>query len=88
MENEIVLDMKVEALDEGGFLVTSRELPGLVAQGRTRAEALELAQANARILIEVYLTEKLPLPPVLRRAMKRKSRAMHSAVPVTVPIPA
>lgn len=88
MENEIVLDMKVEALDEGGFLVTSRELPGLVVQGRTRAEALELAQANARILIEVYLTEQLPLPPVLRRAMKRKSRALRLTMPVTLPTPA
>ncbi|MDE3066396.1 MAG: hypothetical protein KGJ60_02485 [Verrucomicrobiota bacterium] len=33
---------------------------------------MELAQANARILMEVYLSEKLPLPPLLRRVFKRK----------------
>ena len=54
--------MKVEALDEGGFLATSPDCPGLVVQGRTRAETMELAQANARILMEAYLSEKLSLP--------------------------
>jgi predicted RNase H-like HicB family nuclease len=65
MKKEVVLNLKVEALDEGGFLATSSDLPGLVVQSRTRAETLGLAQANARILMEVYLTEKLPLPPAL-----------------------
>ena len=88
METEIVLNGKLEALDEGGFLATSRDLPGLVVQGRTRAEALELAQANARILMEVYLAEKLPLPPVLRRALKRKSRSLILPLPVSLPVPA
>lgn len=34
------------------FLATSEELPGLVAQGRTVAEALEIARDVARKLIE------------------------------------
>ena len=88
METEIVLNLKVEALDEGGFLATSADLPGLVVQGRTRAETLELAQANARILMEVYLSEKLPLPAVLRRVFKRKSKSMNFALPVSLPVPA
>jgi len=54
-------------LEEGGFLATSPDLPGLVVQGRTRAETMELAQANARILMEVYLSKKIPLPPALRQ---------------------
>jgi len=41
---EILLAIHIEALPEGGFLATSEELPGLVAQGRTAAEALEIAQ--------------------------------------------
>lgn len=57
MESEIVLNVKLEALDEGGFLVTSPDLPGLVVQGRTRVEAMELAQANARILIGLTVDE-------------------------------
>ncbi len=88
METEIVLNVKVEALREGGFLATSNELPGLVVQGRTRTEALELAQANARILMEVYLAEKLPLPRILRRAFKRKSRTIQMPLPVSIPVPA
>jgi predicted RNase H-like HicB family nuclease len=88
METEIVLDVKIEPLAEGGFLATSDDLPGLVVQGRTRTETMELAQANARILMEVYLTEKLPLPAVIRRALKRKARSFHLALPVSVPAPA
>lgn len=88
MENEIVLNLRMEALDEGGFLATSPDLPGLVVQGRTRSETLELAQANARILMEVYLAEKLPLPQLLRRALRRKARTVTLAMPVSLPLPA
>ncbi len=88
METEIVLNLKLEVLQEGGFLVTSPDLPGLVVQGRTRIETMELAQANARILLEVYLSEKLPLPPTLRRVFKRKSKALNLLLPVSLPVPA
>ena len=85
METEIVLNVRVEPLEEGGFLATSPDLPGLVVQGRTRAETMELAQANARILMEVYLSEKLPLPPALRRLFKRKPKALTLLLPVALP---
>ena len=88
MDTEIVLNVKLEALDEGGFLATSRDLPGLVVQGRTRAETMELAQANARILIEVYLSEKLPLPTALRRVLKRKIKSLTLPLPITMPVAA
>ncbi len=83
-----MLNVKVEALDEGGFLAISPDLPGLVVQGRTRAETMELAQANARILMEVYLSERLSLPAALRRVFKRKSKSMNFALPVSLPVPA
>jgi predicted RNase H-like HicB family nuclease len=88
MDTEIVLNVRLEALEEGGFLATSSDLPGLVVQGRTRAETLELAQANARILIEVYLSEKLPLPAVLRRVLKRKTKSLNLPLPISLPVPA
>ena len=88
METEIVLNVKVEPLDEDGFLATSTDLPGLVVQGRTRIETIELAQANARILMKVYLSENLPLPPALRRVVKRKSQALNFPMPVSLPSPA
>ena len=49
---ELAIQIQVEELPEGLFLATSDELPGLVAQGRTVAEALDIARDVARKLIE------------------------------------
>ncbi len=49
---ELAVRMHVEELPEGLFLATSDELPGLVAQGRTVAEALDIARDVARKLVE------------------------------------
>lgn len=49
---ELTVQVHVELLPEGVYLATSEELPGLVAQGRTVAETLEIARDVARKLIE------------------------------------
>lgn len=49
---ELAIRVQIEELPEGLFLATSDELPGLVAQGRTVAEALDIARDVARKLIE------------------------------------
>lgn len=49
---EVTLRIHVEQLPEGFYLATSEQLPGLVAQGRTVAETLEIARDVARRLIE------------------------------------
>ncbi|MGB9152491.1 MAG: DUF1902 domain-containing protein [Alphaproteobacteria bacterium] len=49
---ELAIHIRVEELPEGVFLATSDELPGLVAQGRTVAETLEIARDVARKLID------------------------------------
>lgn len=49
---ELAIQVHIEELPEGLFLDTSDELPGLVAQGRTVAEALEIARDVARKLLE------------------------------------
>jgi len=49
---ELAIRIHVEALPEGAYLATSEELPGLVVQGRTIAEALDIARDVARKLIE------------------------------------
>lgn len=41
---ELAIRVQIEHLPEGVYLATSEELPGLVAQGRTIAEALEIAR--------------------------------------------
>ncbi len=49
---EKLLSIQVERLPEGVYLATSENLQGLVAQGRTVTEALEIARDVARKLIE------------------------------------
>ena len=62
---EVLLPIHLGALPEGGFLATSKDLPGLVAQGRTVAETLEIAQDVARKLVESYQEHGDVLPPGL-----------------------
>lgn len=49
---ELAMRVQIEDLPEGLFLATSDELNGLVAQGRTVAEALDVARDVAKKLIE------------------------------------
>jgi len=59
---EYILPIKIEELEEGGYLATSDVLQGLVAQGRTIAEAMEIAQDMARKFIESCIEHGDPLP--------------------------
>ena len=52
--NELLFSVHLEKLPEGPYLATSEELPGLVAQGRTINETLEIARDVTRKLIESY----------------------------------
>jgi antitoxin HicB len=72
--SEILLNIHVEPLAEGGYLATSSDLNGLIAQGRTVAETLEIAQDVARRLIESYLEHGDPLPPKIQASLKQPSR--------------
>lgn len=65
--SEVLIRLQIEALPEGVYLATSEDLPGLLAQGRTVAETIEIAQDVARKLIESYQEHGDPLPPVLRK---------------------
>lgn len=59
---EYFISIKIEELEEGGYLATSNDLQGLIAQGRTIAETIEIAQDVARKLIESYIEHGDPLP--------------------------
>ena len=67
---EIFIKIHVERLEEGGYLATSPVLPGLVAQGRTLAETVEIAHDVARKLIESYEEHGDPFPPGIRKPDK------------------
>lgn len=45
---KLAIQVQVEQLPEGVFLAASDQLPGLVAQGRTVAEALDIARRSAK----------------------------------------
>jgi len=49
---EQLIKLHIEKLPEGLYLATSEDIQGLVAQGRTVAETLEIARDVARKLIE------------------------------------
>jgi predicted RNase H-like HicB family nuclease len=49
---ERLIKIHVEKLPEGFYLATTDDIQGLVAQGRTVAETLEIARDIARKLIE------------------------------------
>lgn len=49
---EQIVNLHIEHLPEGVYLATSEELPGLVAQGRTVTETLEIARDVAKKLLE------------------------------------
>ena len=55
---ERLLNIHIEKLPEGVYLATSDELQGLVAQGRTVAETLEIARDVARKLLEAQTQDK------------------------------
>jgi len=58
MKMERILNIHIEKLPEGVYLATSDSIPGLVAQGRTVAETLEIARDVARKLIEAQMERK------------------------------
>lgn len=80
--DEFYLPVQIEPLQEGGYLATSDDLPGLVAQGRTVAETMEIAQDVARRLVESYIEHGDPLPPKVRAALKPSQRKSIVKIPV------
>jgi predicted RNase H-like HicB family nuclease len=50
--SEFCVMLHVERLPEGGYLATSEAIQGLVAQGRTVSETLEIARDVAQRLLE------------------------------------
>ena len=49
---ERIVNLHIEKLPEGFYLATSDTIQGLIAQGRTIAETIEIAKDVAKKLIE------------------------------------
>lgn len=55
---ERLVNIHIEKLPEGVYLATSDDIQGLVAQGRTVNETLEIARDVARRLLEAQAEKK------------------------------
>ncbi len=81
--SELLINIKIEPLEEGGYLATSKDLPDLLAQGRTVAETMEIAQDVARKLVESYIEHGDALPEALKAARVDKV-AIEAKIPVSI----
>lgn len=50
---EKIVELHIEKLPEGVYLATSNDIQGLIAQGRTVTETLEIARDVAKKLLEI-----------------------------------
>jgi antitoxin HicB len=63
--SEVAIRLEIEPLDEGGYVATSPDVPGLVAEGRSLVEVAEIARDVARKIAESCREHGDPLPPAL-----------------------
>ena len=63
---ERIINLHIEKLPEGVYLATSDDVQGLVAQGRTVSEAIEIVRNVARRIFEAKMEreESVSLPAV------------------------
>jgi predicted RNase H-like HicB family nuclease len=80
--DEVAIRLRVEPLEGGGYVATSSDLPGLVAEGRSVTEAVEIAQGLGRKIVESCLEHGDPLPPVFSKARREPQDFI---VPVGIP---
>ena len=79
---EKVIKLPIEKLPEGQYLATSPDVQGLVAQGRTVAETIEIAQDVARKLIESFAEHGDPLPAKIAEALRQPQKRTKTKIPV------
>lgn len=63
--SEAAIRLHVEPLEEGGYVATSPDVPGLVVEGRSLVEVAEIARDVARKIAESCIEHGDPLPPAL-----------------------
>jgi predicted RNase H-like HicB family nuclease len=80
--SEYIIPISIECLEDGQYLATSNILQGLIAQGRTIAETIEIAEDVARKIIESRIEKGEALPKVL--SINKKP---HFKLDVKIPVP-
>lgn len=77
--DEATIRLHIEPLKEGGYIATSPDVPGLVAEGRSVMEAVEIAQNLTRKIVESCLDHGDPIPPAL-------ANLNHKTLDLLVPV--
>ena len=80
--SESAIRLHIEPLEEGGYVATSPDVPGLVAEGRSIVETVEIAQDIARKIVESCLEHGDPVPPAL--AGVKGDKPLDLLIPVGV----
>lgn len=80
---EYELPLKVETLEEGGFLATSEALQGVLAEGESVSESVANAIDVAANVIDIREKEGMPIPLKIINK-KRSSKAFVTKVSVQV----
>lgn len=65
---EQIINIHIEKLPEGLYLATSDEISGLVAQGRTVTETLEIARDVAKKLLEAQTQQNFINIPMVKES--------------------
>jgi len=81
---EFLISLTIEALKEGGYLATSDDLQGLIAQGRTIAETMEIAQDVAKKIVESCIEHGDPLPFEVKRPKKQVKQEVKIPIAVSI----
>lgn len=81
---EGAIRLHIERVETGDYLATSPDVPGLVAEGRSLAEAVEIAQSLARTIAEVCVEHGFPLPPALQKFADKEIEECDLLVPVYI----
>jgi predicted RNase H-like HicB family nuclease len=79
---EAAIRVRVESLNNGGYLATSPDVPGLVAEGRSISETVEIAQGVARKMVETCREHGDALTPAFRNK-RRATREFRIRVSVS-----
>ncbi len=60
MKKGTYITLDIEKLPEGVYVATSKDIHGLVAQGKTFEETIEIAEDVARVLIQLQKKKITP----------------------------
>ncbi len=80
--NESAIRLHIEPLGDEGYVATSPDVPGLVAQGRSLVEVAQIAQDVARKIAESCCEHGDPLPPALQGY--NHAQAIDLTIPVGI----